>query len=123
MLLDFPDAGQRVQALLYADDIEIDVAAESKEKARHLLQHFLAEVEAWAKEWGFELLVENSALLVFTRDAVSHPPTIPLMVHPIPAADSIKFLGLHFDRKLIWKTHIKKLTSRRHHQAPPRTIY
>jgi hypothetical protein len=38
----------------------MDVAAESKEKARHLLQHFLVKVEAWAKEWRFEFSVEYS---------------------------------------------------------------
>ena len=109
MLIDFPEADDQVQALLYADDIEVDVAAESKEEARRLLQKYLNKVEDWARQWRFEFSVEKSVMVVFTRDAASHPPALQLMNRPIPAAESIKFLGLHFDRKLIWKDHIQRV--------------
>jgi len=92
-----------------ADDIEIDVAAESNAEAKRLLQPFLKKVARWAKKWHFEFSVDKSALVVFTRDAASHPPVLHLMGHRIPSTESTKFLGLHLDRKLLWKQHIDKV--------------
>ena len=109
MLIDFPRPCRNIQTLLYADDIEVDVAADSGIEAKRQLQPFLRKIGEWAVKWKFEFAIEKSVLVTFSRDAASHPPSLKLMGRLIPAADSTKFLGMHLDRKLIWKEHINKV--------------
>ena len=90
----------RNQTLLYADDVEADVTASTNAEAEALLNPYLDAVSEWAREWRFDFSVKKSALVVFTRDAARHPPYLFIMGNGIEARESIKFLGLTFDRKL-----------------------
>lgn len=106
MLYDFPAAPNHVKTLLYADDVEADVTASSNSEAEALLNPYLDAISEWAREWRFDFSVEKSAVVVFSRDAARHPPHLLIMGNQIEARDSVKFLGLTFDRKLQWKEHV-----------------
>ena len=74
--------------------------------------------------WGFKLSVAKCIGVVFTRRNVPEL-QLTLQGQPIPFQNSLKFLGLHFDRRLIWKTHINELLIRCRKknqcpQTPPR---
>ena len=109
MLYDFPSAPNQVKTLLYADDVEADVTASTNAEAEALLNPYLDSISEWAREWRFDFSVEKSALVVFTRDAARHPPHLVILGNRIEARESVKFLGLTFDRKLQWKEHVENV--------------
>ena len=109
MLFDFPTAPQLVKTLLYADDVEADVTASTNAEAEAILNPYLDDISNWAREWRFDFSVEKSAVVVFTRDAARHPPQLYIMGNRIQLRESVKFLGLIFDRKLQWKEHVNNV--------------
>ena len=69
MLADLPKPSTTlIQILLYADDVTIDVAAETEDTGKRLLQPFL-DVTRWAKKWRFRFAANKSSLITFSRDA------------------------------------------------------
>jgi ribonuclease HI len=109
MLFDFPTAPHLVKTLLYADDVEADVTASSNAEAEEILNPYLDAISHWAREWRFDFSIEKSAVVVFTRDAARHPPQLYIMGNRIQSLESVKFLGLTFDRKLQWKEHVNNV--------------
>jgi len=113
MLSDFPGPSRGVKVLLYADDVEADVSADSCDEAEGLLQPFLDKISAWAKKWKFIFAADKSLIVVFSR---SHePPDAPmlfLMGRRIPSSEKVKFLGLMFDRKLLWTDQVDNVVAK-----------
>ena len=60
-------------------------------------------VQQWASLWGFKFSVPKCIGVVFTQHKIPalH---ITLQGQLIPFKNSMKFLGLHFDSRLNWKT-------------------
>jgi hypothetical protein len=48
----------------------------------------------------------KSAQIIFTTKFTECPPVM-LNNEPVPMKNEVKYLGLHLDRRLTWKTHIK----------------
>ena len=68
----------------------------------------LNSVQQWASLCGFKFSVPKCISVVFTRRKIPalH---ITLKGQPIPFQNSMKFLGLHYDTRLNWKTHKNNL--------------
>ena len=72
-----------------------------------------SRLQQWASLWGFKFSVPKFISVVFTQRKIPalH---ISLQDQPIQFKNSVKFLGLHFDSRLNWKTHINNLCVRCH---------
>ena len=63
-------------------------------------------VDPWLKYWRIVINVEKSAQITFTlRRAVCPPVTLNGLTMPV--RETVKYLGVHLDRRLTWKPHIK----------------
>uniref|UniRef100_A0A6M2DQF2 Putative rna-directed dna polymerase from mobile element jockey n=1 Tax=Xenopsylla cheopis TaxID=163159 RepID=A0A6M2DQF2_XENCH len=91
----------------FADDIAIVSNHENIQMANYHLQNYLSELEVWLKKWNMEVNVDKSQHLIVSLRPHNNPPLF-LSNNPIPIKDSVKYLGLHLDCKLNWKTHIMK---------------
>jgi len=60
----------------------------------------------WLEQWGIKVNPNNSAKVTFTTRRDTCPP-VNLHNTPIPVKTEVKYLELHLDEKLMWKTHIK----------------
>jgi len=113
MLMDFPGPRRGIKALLYADDFAAHLTAKTADEAERHFNPFLDLISAWAKLWRFIFSIEKCAAMVFSREKA--PPVQPLLFVsglPIPVVTKFKFLGLIFDRKLLWKEHISSVILR-----------
>ena len=90
----------------YADDTAILSADVCPNTASVLLQNELNAIETWLNKWNIKVNSEKSTHVTFSLRR-GNCPEIRLNNNPIPQSDCVKYLGMHIDRRLTWKTHIK----------------
>lgn len=90
----------------YADDTAILSVDSSPINASRTLQIAINQLEDWFSIWNIKVNPEKSAHITFTLRRDNCTP-ITLNNCTIPRKDSVKYLGLHLDRRLTWEKHIK----------------
>ena len=103
------DISPHVKYALYADDIVIWCDLPDLEEAKEVMKLVLDRVGKWQDSWGSTFSPTKSNYVLFTRKRKI--PNIQLTINGvnIPSANSVFFLGLKFDKKLIWHEHVKYL--------------
>lgn len=101
---DLPMSSSTIVAT-YADDTAILAKGDTPEEASHKLELSTGLVEQWSHKWRFKANEEKSVQVTFTLRKGDCPP-ITLNGKQIPQSSSTKYLGMHLDRRLTWKTHI-----------------
>lgn len=90
----------------FADDTGILTSDDNPDRASNKLQNYLSSLQTWLTKWKIKVNGEKSSQITFTTRRIDCP-----QVHinniPIPLKSDVKYLGLHLDRKLTWKNHIK----------------
>ena len=87
----------------YADDTTILASSPNPTDASNKIQKELNDVEKWLNKWKIQVNTEKSTHVTFTLRREN----VILNNCSIPQSDSVKYLGLHIDRRLTWKTHIQ----------------
>jgi hypothetical protein len=90
----------------FADDTAILVSHSNPETASKELQNHLKKVEDWLKTWRIKVNENKSTQVTFTLNKRDCPP-VQLNDINIPQQTKVKYLGLHLDRRLTWKSHIE----------------
>ncbi|KAK2583269.1 hypothetical protein KPH14_009279 [Odynerus spinipes] len=91
----------------FADDTAILTSDQDSHEASNKLQQHLNDVESWLKTWRIKINTTKSTHVTFTTRKNTCPP-VKINNEQLPQQESIKYLGVHLDRKLLWKTHIRK---------------
>ena len=108
MLYDFPNP-----SLAYCDDISSYVTANSREEAERRMQPKLNKFELWAKKWHFHFAADKCCAIAFTRKYKPPPnPVFFIFGRRIRFVKETRFLGLIFDSKLLWKSHIQSVVNK-----------
>lgn len=95
---------------LYVDDVHISYSSLSLSTAERQLQIATYKLAAWARENGFTFSPQKTACVVFSRRRGIHPdPCIMLNGHQLAVKDEQKFLGVVFDRKLTFTSHVRSI--------------
>lgn len=110
-LYDFPPPRRGINLSLFADDITFYVVADKTEDATVTLQVYIYDIEFWAEEWKMSFSIGKNASLTFSR-RTQYEDQVRLTItnDPIGTVESFKLLGVHFNRRLTWKTHIDCLS-------------
>lgn len=90
----------------YADDTAIISSKETLSEASYMIQTELDKIQNWLHKWRIQINTEKSAHVTFAMRRGICPPVY-LNSTEIPIRDSVKYLGMHLDRRLTWKSHIK----------------
>lgn len=95
-----------VTVATYADDTAFICTSNVATEASRVLQTQLNNVNVWLKKWKIRVNAQKSSHITFTlrRDSCS---PVYLNESEIPIKSDVKYLGLHLDRRLTWKTHVK----------------
>lgn len=101
---DLPTNPQRT-FVTYADDTAILAAHENPTVAFGLLQDSLDQVQLWLKTWRIRANETESINVTFTNRSETCP-AVSLNGLAIPQSNEAKYLGMHLDRRLMWKKHI-----------------
>lgn len=95
---------------LYVDDIQICCSSSNMAMCERQLQLTINKLTKWSKENGFKFSPQKTVCVPFSRVRGMVPePTLTLNNHDLAVQPEHKFLGLIFDRKLTFWSHIKYL--------------
>ena len=102
--LPLPQSDQ-VEIGTFADDTVALSVHSSPVSASSQLQDYLDILSNWLKDWRIKANESKSVHVTFTLKHETCPP-ITLNSQPIPQSEEAKYLGIHLDKRLTWKTHI-----------------
>jgi hypothetical protein len=90
----------------YADDTAILACNREPNIASFQLQKGLNLIKKWLQDWRIRASATKSVHVTFALRKGNCPP-VKLGIDVLPHSDCVKYLGLHLDRRLTWKEHIK----------------
>lgn len=90
----------------YADDTAIMASNQSPIEASNLVQKQLDKIQSWLDRWKIKVNTNKSVHVLFTLRRNDCPPCH-MYGSTIPKLNSVKYLGLHLDKRLTWKCHIQ----------------
>lgn len=91
----------------FADDTATLASNNDYNTANDSLQKSVDEIIAWTNKWKIQLNTGKSVKVNFALRPHLSVPTY-INGEEIPTQNHAKYLGLHIDSKLMWKTHILK---------------
>lgn len=104
-----------IKMSLFADDLVVYCKHKNIQNITTQLQNTLNNLQEWTEHTGFRFSPSKTKAVHFCRLRGAHiDPTLKLYGNNLQFTNSIKFLGLIFDKKLTWKTHINYLKSECH---------
>lgn len=87
------------------DDTTVLASQKNPKIASRNLQENISKIQEWFKTWRIKANEQKSVHITFTLNKETCPP-VKLNNKEIPQAETAKYLGIHLDRRLTWKTHI-----------------
>ena len=101
---------RKVSGSLFVDDFVIYYTGYDAKSVCHELQKTIDAVSNWANDNGFKFSSSKTVAVRFTRCTRKEEiPTLKLNDNILPYEKEVKFLGLIFDSKLTWTSHINAL--------------
>lgn len=91
----------------FADDTAILAPHENYTVANSRLQTAVNEIVHWATRWKIQLNAAKTVRVDFALRTHEYIPTT-INNEPVKLAENTRYLGLHLDSKLNWRTHIQK---------------
>lgn len=99
-----------VKASLFADDLLIYCTSKNIQNIKTNLQNTISELEKWCDNTGFQFSSSKTKALHFNRKQYSnYNPKLKINGNYIEYVKEMTFLGVVFDKKLTWESHIKHL--------------
>jgi hypothetical protein len=101
-----------VNSALFADDTCL-YATDCKEGyVLRNIQRGLNCMVAWCEHWNIKVNEEKTRVIYFTHR--NRPPVSPLTLNGryIPFVNSVKYLGVIFDRRMTWRLHIAMIEAK-----------
>ena len=83
------------------------------------LQEHLLEINNWTRKWKLKINESKSTHITFALRRGQCPPVNKNQTD-VPQVETVKYLGIHFDRRLTWKDHV--LTKRKQLDLKSREI-
>jgi hypothetical protein len=91
----------------FADDTAILATHSNPTTASMNIQAHLRKIEHWTRKWRLKINETKSAHIAFTLRKETCPP-VHINQAIIPQTETVKYLGLHFDKRLTWGEHVTK---------------
>lgn len=91
----------------YADDTGYLSTHENLNEARRQLQSNLILFENWAKKWRLKISASKCEVITFCLRVEEPLPPLIINNQPLPEVATVRYLGMHLDKKLNFAHHIK----------------
>lgn len=99
--------GRGFFAQAFADDIVIVIQGLFIGTVYDLMQEALSLAHVWCEGKGLSVNPKKAEVVLFTRKKNLELPRMKLNDQLLETRDSVKYLGVIFDRKLLWNDHLK----------------
>lgn len=93
----------------FADDTASLTSSSDEDLIISRLQLFLNGLKSYFQKWKLKLNETKTEAIMFSRKHKSPSRTLKIGEHSIPWQDSVKYLGVTFDKRLRWTKHIGDL--------------
>lgn len=103
---DLPET-EHVTTATFADDTATLACNVDPVKASRTLQKGLDDIQRWLSRWRIKVNPNKSYHVTFSMRRQNCPNVILENIH-LPQVNEVRYLGMHLDRRLNWKSHIKK---------------
>ncbi|XP_053999874.1 uncharacterized protein LOC128887700 [Hylaeus anthracinus] len=97
------------KGFLFADDLTIICKGRNTDTIQEILQQIINKLYDWSNRSGFKFSQIKSEIMIFSRQEKQTHLKLYLGDSELKKTNNVKILGLTFDSKLSWKTHITKL--------------
>ena len=94
---------------LFADDVAIFSCNKNPRYAFCQLQRYADLIAKWTNKWRIEINTKKSAFVPFTWKRTSNLPSLLYNNNPIELKSQVKYLGIIFDKKLLFEKHVEDL--------------
>jgi ribonuclease HI len=113
MINDFPES-LNIENMLFADDSATFKSGKNLKFIVDQMQKHLDKIAHWCDEWGFKLSESKTVAVVFS---LKHIPAdimknLKIGNKPVRVENTVKFLGVVFDNRLTWRSHIEYLNNK-----------
>lgn len=98
-----------VKCIMFADDKTIYTSGKNINTTEDILQQTLNQLQVFSNKTGFKFSQSKTTVTIFSRLKRALDINLSLNGHTLQVQDETKILGLTFDKKLNWTTHLKKL--------------
>ena len=109
---DIPEIAKYAKFILYADDANIIITAETIEDIQKQLTELVDFLVKWVSSNGLALNLKKTNYMIFSRRKVDLPETLTILNVPIERKTEARFLGVIIDESLKWSSHIKSVVSK-----------
>ena len=106
---DFQYASDVVSVILFADDSNIFLSHKDPKTLLNTINTELHKITTWIHANKLSLNLKKTNYMLFSNSVTNLPGDISFDNVLINRVNSTKFLGLHIDESLNWKTHINNL--------------
>jgi hypothetical protein len=103
----------------FADDTAIMATHSDPVTASMYIQDHLHEIERWTQKRRLKINEAKSVHVTFSLRKDTCPP-VRINQAIIPQSETVKYLDLHFDKRLTWREHITK--TRKHLELKTREL-
>ena len=109
---DLPGISDFANFILYADDANIIITADTIEEVFELTNKLLGLLKKWVDSNGLALNVKKTKYMLFSRSKTKFNTPLNFMGNEIEKLSEARFLGVIVDEKLNWSAHIKTVRSK-----------
>ena len=109
---DIPDIAKLAKFILYADDANILISANTIEEINDQLISLTTTLLKWVNSNGLVLNLDKTSYMIFSRSTVDLPRPLIISNTPIERKTEARFLGVIMDESLNWSSHIKTIRSK-----------
>jgi hypothetical protein len=100
----------------FADDTAIFTTDPDPTQTSANLQEHLLEIINWTRKWKLKINESKSPHISFALRQGQCPP-VQINQTNIPQTETVKYLGIHFDRRLTWKDHVQTKRKQLEHKT------
>lgn len=93
---------------VFADDTAVIVVASSQAEAAQKVQKALDMIAKWSADWKIKINEQKTVHVTYALRPILTHHCLYVNGNPIPQITSAKYLGLHLDSRLTWKTHLQQ---------------
>ena len=109
---DIPEISTIAKFILYADDVNIIVTANTIEEVYNQIVSLIDNLEDWVHCNGLTLKLKKTKYLIFSRSKVALPCPLNISQTPIERKTETRFLGVIVDESLNWSRHVKTVIAK-----------
>lgn len=101
---------ENIHLSVFADDVAFWARGDDCQVLVDVIQEYVDKVEDWAHRWGFRISQSKTQIIIFSKKR-KLPDVKPIRINgnDVEYSDCVKFLGIHFDKKLNWNRQVDHL--------------